>query len=211
VAGGKPQQGDRNDFEQAGPERERLIAAFGKAAAEHGYRDLSFDRVARYAGISQARIGDYFATKDEGLFAAQDAFLERLWTEALDSCGTAEEWPQRVRAAIQSVVATLVEASNLARVFIVEATGVSLAAAERQFALLDRFAELLGEGRAHYSQAAQMPPTIERALIGGVASIISAHLLAEEPQALADTQPELVELLLIPFLGKGGAAEVARS
>ncbi|HEX5990618.1 MAG TPA: hypothetical protein VFY75_10460 [Solirubrobacterales bacterium] len=148
---------------------------------------------------------------DEGLFAAQDAFLERLWSEVVDGCETSAEWPQRVRAAVQSVVAAVVEASNLARAFIVEATGANFAAAERQFALLDRFAQLLGEGRGHYRQAVEMPPATERALIGGVASIISAHLLAEEPNALADAQPELVEFLLIPFLGKEGAAEVARS
>lgn len=210
MAGGKPPIGDRDDYERAGSDRDRLIAAFGKAAAEHGYRGLTIEQVARYARVSEAQVENQFASMEQGLFAAQDAFIERLWTEVLDCCESSAEWAHRVRAALQCVVSTLVEANNLARVFIVEATGANFAAAERQFALLDRFAGLLGRGREVYPQAARMPPTIERALIGGVASIVSAHLLAEEPKALQAAQPELVELLLLPYLDRGEANAVAR-
>ncbi len=208
-----------DDFEQTasgGPqgtdgERDRLIAAFGKAAAEHGYREVTAERIARYAGLPRSRYEAHFETKERALVAAQDAFLERLWTDALTACEAAGEWPGKVRAALGAVLASLVEASTLARVFWVEATAASFAAAERQFGALERFAALLRDGRRHYPRAAALPAPTELVLIGGVASIVGAHLLAEDPAALPALEPELVETLLVPYLGEGEARRAASS
>lgn len=203
AASGEPQGTD--------DERDRLIAAFGKAAAEHGYREVTPERVARYAGLPRSRYEAHFETKERALVAAQDAFLERLWADALSACEARGEWPGKVRAALGAVIASLVEASTLARVFWVEATAASFAAAERQFAALERFATLLRDGRRHYPQAASLPVPTELVLIGGVASIVGAHLLAEDPAALPALEPELVETLLVPYLGEGEARRVASS
>jgi TetR/AcrR family transcriptional regulator len=186
-------------------ERERLIEAFAKAASEHGYRDLTVDQVVRSAGLSRARFEHHFGSKEDGLIAAQGAFLDRIWLDVVGACQTPTDWPQRVRAALQSAISAVVEASSLARVFAVEATAVSLAAAERQFASIDQFASLLGEGRRLYPRAAALPEATERALIGGVFSILSFHLLAENPSAITALESQLVELLLIPYIGEGEA------
>jgi AcrR family transcriptional regulator len=209
VAGDESEQMRSGDPGGTAGERDRLIAAFGKAAAEHGYRDVTADRVARYAGLSRDRYEAHFDSKERALVAAQDAFLERLWTDALSACEAPGEWPGKVRAAISAVIASLVETSTLARVFWVEGTAASFAAAERQFVALERFASLLREGRVRYPRAASLPAPTERILIGGVASIVGAHLLAEDPGALPALEPELVETLLVPYLGEGEARRVA--
>jgi AcrR family transcriptional regulator len=198
------------DPEGTDEERERLVAAFGKAVSEHGYKNLTLDHVIRYAGLSRARYEAHFATKEQGLIAAQDVFLDRLWLDALAACEASQEWPAKVCAALRAVISSLVETSNLARVFAVEATAASLAAAERQFAALDQFATLLRGGRHHYSRATSLPAATERALVGGIASIVSGHLLMEDPQALPALEGQLIELLLIPYLGEGEARRVAR-
>jgi AcrR family transcriptional regulator len=211
VDGGDFQQGDGRDPGGDGPERERLIAAFGKAASEHGYRDLTVELVARYAGSSPERVEQHFANKEEGLVAAHEAFLNRIWLDVLEACESTPEWPFKVRAALHSVIHSLSEAATLARVFAIEATAASFGAAERQFATLDDLARMLGDGRRHYPRASELPPATERALIGGIASILFGHLLAEEPGMLARLEPELVEVLLVPFLGSSQARQVARS
>jgi AcrR family transcriptional regulator len=210
VARGEPQQRNPSDAGGADPERARFVAAFGKAASEHGYRDLTIEQVARYAGSSPERIGVYFASKEDGLVAAQDAFLDGIWLDVLDACEAPVEWPLRVRAALRSVVVSLTEASALARVFAIEATAASVAAAERQFAVLDSFARLLRDGRRIYPRAGELPTLTERALVGGVASIISGHLLAEEPRVLAGLEPQLVELILTPYIGPRLAGQIAQ-
>jgi len=212
VPGGYSQQRaevDSGDPWDTGGDRERLVAAVAKAAAEHGYSELTVDQVTRYAGVSRASFEAHFENKEQGLVAAQDAFFDRLWRDAVAACEAPDEWPLKVRAALGAVLASLVEASNLARVFMVEAAAASLAAVERQFAILDRFAILLRDGRRHYPDAASLPDATERALVGGVASIVSAHLLMEDPQAIPALEAQLVEFLLIPYLGEEEARRVA--
>lgn len=188
-----------------------MVAAFAKAAGEHGYAKLQLGHVLRYAGVPQATLDAHFKTKEQGLLAAQNAFLERLWLDVLAACDIPGEWPLKVRAALRALLGSLVEASNLARVFAVEAPGASLAAAERQFTTLDQLATLLRDGRRHYPAAASLPDATERALVGGIASIVTGHLLVEEPQAIRNLETELVELALIPYLGESEARRAATS
>jgi AcrR family transcriptional regulator len=192
-------------------ERGRLVAAFAKAAGEHGYAGLELGHVLRYAGVPQATLDLHFQTKEQGLLAAHNAFLERLWLDVHAACDTTTEWPLKVRAALRAVLSSVVEASNLARAFAIEAPAASLAAAERQFTTLDQLAALLRDGRRHYPAAASLPPATERTVVGGIASIVIAHLLVEEPQAISDLETELVELILIPYLGQGEARLAATS
>jgi AcrR family transcriptional regulator len=201
------QAGD--DPEAADTPRERLVAAFGRVASEHGYSQLTVEQVLLYAKVSRATYEAHFETKEQGLIAAQDAFLDRLWLEVVAACDEPVEWPLRVRAALDAVLGSMVEASALARVFAVEAAATSVAAAERQLAALDRFATLLRDGRRHYPQAASLPDATERAVIGGVASILAGHLLMEDPEAIPPQEPELVELLLMPYIGVSEARRVA--
>ena len=194
---------------QPADERELLVAAIAKVAAEQGYSRLTVERVVRSAGVSEATFEEHFENREQGLIAAQDAFLERLWLDVAAACEGPGEWALKVRSAVAAVLGALVEASALARVFAIEGVAASLALAERQHEALDRFAELLREGRRLHPQAAALPETMERALVGGIASIVTRQLLVEEPQAIGSLEPELVELVLIPYLGGEGARRVA--
>ena len=211
MSGGRSQRYVRDDSGQSTPEaqRERLVAAIARGAAEQGFDKLTVEHVVRYAGVPAATFYEHFSTKEQGLMAAFDAFLDRLWLEVSAVCETDAEWPQKVKAAIDVTLSYLAEASSVARVFAVEAASASLAATERQLAALESFATLLRDGRSLYPRAAELPVPTERALVGGIASIISGHLLAEEPQVLVDLEPELIELVLIPYLGQSEAKRVA--
>ncbi|HEX5984704.1 MAG TPA: hypothetical protein VFY69_10900 [Solirubrobacterales bacterium] len=169
------------------------------------------EQVLAYARVTPEEFEAHFRSLDQGLIAAQEDFLERLRLEVATACDLDRAWPDNVRAALDAALAYVAEANAMARGFAVEATASSLAASERQYAALESFADLLREGRRFYPQAAQMPPTTERALVGGVASIISDRLLSEEPQALVDLEPQLAEFLLVPYLGRAGASRFTQN
>lgn len=210
MAGGDPRRSSRDGPGGAGEQRERIVAAIAKAASEHGYAKLTIDQVLRYAGVPRSTFEAHFESKEQGLIAAQDAFFDRLRLDVAGACDSPADWPLKVRAALRAILSSLVEANNLARVFAVEATA-SLAAAERQFAALDQFAALLRDGRRRYPHAASLPDATERALVGGIASIVSGHLLMEDPQAIPALEEELVELVLMPYLGEIEARRVAEA
>lgn len=209
MAGGQPQRRLQDEPEEREETRARLLAAVAKAAGEQGYAEVTVDRVARYAGVSDVTFFQHFESREQALIAAYDAFVERLWGEAVTACAATAPWPARVRGAIAAVIGSLTEASSIARAFLVEATASSIAGAERQIVAMERFAELLREGRGADSRSQSLPEATERTLVGGVASIVSGCLLAEDPQALPALEPQLVELVLIPYLGVDAARRAA--
>jgi AcrR family transcriptional regulator len=191
-------------------ERDRIVAAFGRAAAERGYRELTIESVARYADLPQERVEAHFESLESGLLATQLAFLERLRLDAVDACTDSSDWPRRIRSALTSVLDSLAESSQLARVLSLEVAGASLGAAENRFQVLDGFAAVLAQGRLHSRVAADLPPLMEQMIIGGLASIVARHLLTEEMDALLAAGPELVELVLTPYVGSAEARRVAQ-
>lgn len=192
-------------------EREKIVTAIAKAVAEYGYAQLTMEQVLAYAGVAPEEFEAHFPSLEQGLLAAQEVFLERLLLEVAAACDLDRPWPDNVRAALEAALAYVADANAMARGFTVEATAASLAASERQFAALGDFAELLREGRRFYPQAAEMPPETERALVGGVASIVSGRLLSEEPRALIALEPQLAEFLLVPYLGRAEANRFAQN
>lgn len=189
--------------------RERIVAAIVKAVADHGYAAFTIERALRNAGVSRAAFDEHFSSREAALVAAQEDFLDHLWHEVAVACDSSDEWPLQVRAALRAVIASLVETSRLARAFGVEATAASLVAAECQFTTLDRFAALLSGGRSLYPAAVTLPAATERAVVGGVASILLDRLFAEDPGALPALEPQLVELVLLPYLGVEEARRIA--
>jgi AcrR family transcriptional regulator len=197
------------DSGDPGDERERLLAAISRAAAEHGYDKLTVEHVIRYAGVPSATFYKHFADTEQGLMLAFDAYLDRLWVEVYAVCETDADWPRKVRATLEVTLSFLSESSAVARVFAIEAAAVNLAATERQLTTVESFAAMLREGRRLYPRAAGLPAATERTLIGGIASIVSGHLLAEEPRVLTSLEPQLTELVLMPYLGQREARRVA--
>lgn len=208
MAGGLPQRRLQAEPEEREETRARLLAAVAKAAGEQGYEQVTVERVARYAGVADVVFFQHFESREQALIAAYDSFVERLWDEAVGACAGTAPWPAQVRGAIAAVIGSLTEASAIARAFLVEATASSIAGAERQIAAMDRFAGLLREGR-DASRSHGLPEATERTLVGGIASIVSGCLLAEDPQALPALEPQLVELVLIPYVGIDEARRVA--
>lgn len=209
MAGRPPQSQPGNGSRSADDERGRLVAAVAKVAAEHGYSGLTVERIAGYAGVGREVFDAHFDSREQGLLAAQEVFLERLFWEAGAACERVAPWPLRLRAGFHAVLGSLVESAALARVFTVEADAAGLALAERRLVALDDFARLMRGGREGFPVAAALPEPTERVLVGGVASLLRQRLLREEPTVTPPLELELTELLLIPYVGPGEARRIA--
>jgi AcrR family transcriptional regulator len=199
--------------EPSGSERDRLLAAIIRSLAdEEGIAGLTAARVSRYSGLPEASYRRHFPSRTDAFIAAFDVFANRLWREVSIAREAQPDWPSEVRAGIEVSLTLLSEASALARVFAIEAPAVAgPAASERQFAVFEKYAEVLREGRDRYPVARGLPALTERVLIGGIASIVFTHLLAEEPEAIAALGPGITEVLLGPYLGLEEARRFARA
>jgi len=189
-------------------ERERIVAGVGRAIAEHGGIDVPLERLLLFAGVSREHFEHEFATREQAILAAQEEFLERLLLEVTSAAEDGGDWVRRLRSGIAAGLAYIADNRDLARVFTVEAAAAGLAVSERQFAGLDRFAALLRGAREGRPAAARLPESTERLLVGGVASIVTHQLLAEDARALEDLEPQLTELILIFYLGRDEAERI---
>lgn len=192
-------------------QRELLIDAFTRTAAERGYAKTSAEEVARRAGVSTQTFHAHFPDMRRCLSAAHDDFVERLAGQAEAAVNEEAEWADQVRTAVAVGVEFLVETASRARVFAVDAVSAGPVLLERHYASVERVAGMLRRGRERYPRAASLPGCTESILVGGIVSRIRAHLLAEEAALLPLLEPEFVEVLLTPYLGVSEAKRIART
>jgi hypothetical protein len=64
-------------------------------------------------------------------------------------------------------------------------------------------------GRELRPEAAELPDLLEPILVGGMASLVTGALLAEEHERLPAMEAQLVEIILTPYLGRDEARRVA--
>jgi AcrR family transcriptional regulator len=218
VTGDPRRYGDRaigRDGWRAGREdealrqRERLVDAFTKLAAERGLGNVTAQEVAAAADLPPDIFYENFADERQCLSAAYDAFVERLVSGAEHAIDLDEEWPQRVNQAVGGGLAFISETANRSRFFAVDALAVGPLMLDRYVAAMDRIVRLLRSGRGHFSDAPDLPAILESVLVGGIACVVGEALLAEEDARILELQPELVEILLTPYLGRTEARRIA--
>lgn len=180
-------------------ERERLVDAFTKVAAERGYAATTVEDVTAEAGLGPEAFDAHFRDLPQCLLAAYDVFLEGLAGEVEDAMDPAAPWPQQVRSGVEAALGYVIEGAGVARLFAVEALALGPPAIDRYIATIARIITLLSLGRERSPDAAALPELTEAVLVAGAVSLVTAALLAEEEAALPELQAQLVEVLLLPY------------
>lgn len=190
-------------------ERTRLVDAFTKVAAERGYGATEVERVALLAGLAPSDFDAHFGDKRQCMLAAYDRFFDRLVGEIEAALDLGDPWPLQVRSGVRAALGFVLESAPAARLFAVEALSLGPPAIERYVAAIERIVALLRLGRGRSSRAAQLPPLTEAVLAAGAVSLVTSVLLAEEQEALAGLETQLVEVLLLPYVGAEEARDLA--
>jgi AcrR family transcriptional regulator len=194
-------------------QRERLIAGLAEAIAENGYASTTIAHITRHAAVSRRTFYEHFASKDECFVAAYDTVMEQLRERVDDAYQAEDEWPRALRAGIAAMLSFLALEPNLARLSMVEALVAGPVVVERYDAAIRSLVPYLEAGREGRSPEvlAQLSPTTEEALVGGMISLISRRIIANRTAELEQLLPDLVEFTLTPYLGTTEAAAVAQA
>jgi AcrR family transcriptional regulator len=189
-------------------ERELLVDAFTKVAAERGYAKTTAGGVAAAAGLTRSAFYAEFSDKRQCLLAAYDHFFASLIEEIEEAMDLEAPWPQQVETGVAAALSFVIEQVDAARLFAVEAPAVGPPAVDRYQAAIQRIAGLLRYGRAHSAEAAALPALTEPVLAAGAVSLVTSMLLAEDQAGLPRLESELLEVLLLPYAEAGGARSV---
>lgn len=189
-------------------QRERLLAAMLRATAQLGYREMSVQDVLDRAGVSRPTFYEHFDNKEDCFLAAFDAAAARL-RERLEAAGeNAENWRERLRAALEELLRFVAEEPDAAMSLIVDARAACPSALHRRDEMLDRFASCLDREVRRESTDGARPSAIAAAgIVGGIEALLYSRLHRGETDDLESLLPSLMYFAVLPYEGHEAASE----
>lgn len=190
-------------------QRERLIAAMLKAAAELGYRQATVQDVIDRAGVSRPTFYEHFSNKEDCFLAAFDTTAARLRgrIDAAAEKGGAN-WRTRLRLSLEELLHFVGSEPEAARALIVEARAASAEALLRRDDLLDYFAGSVDAlVRDHLPDATSHSDITAAGVVGGVEALLYSRLNKGELDDLDSLLPSLMYFIVLPYEGHEAASE----
>jgi AcrR family transcriptional regulator len=191
-------------------QRRRILEATVAALAERGYAELRVSEITDRAGVSRATFYQQFRDKHDCVLAAQDAAFGHLTEVILASCATRSEWPDGVAAAIGAGLDFASNSPQEGRLVLAShhiASDPRLA--QHGLEAHRKLADIFRSSRKDSPDAGEALAVTDQAVLGAVMSVVGARLLAGEGDRLFELKPELVQMMLTPYVGDAEAQRVA--
>jgi len=207
----KPSPGRGGDAE-AGTvsplQRERILDAVERLAAERGLAGSSIEAIVKVAGVSSVTFYEFFEGKEECFVAAFERAVGEVAEElaeaaAGDPAAGGFSWSEEVATSLRALLRRIAKRPERAWLCLVEAQAGGPELSARFEAVLDRVAAKLREGRALPTAPADLPATHEEATAGALAWLLRERLEAGEGEKLEALYPELIDIALASYLGAG--------
>jgi AcrR family transcriptional regulator len=176
-----------------------------------GYSDLTVRDLIQRAGVSRRTFYQLFEDKLDCVLAAHERAFDRLSEAIVGACRSRADWADKASAAICAALELAVKEPSDARLIVASCHP----AAEPKLAECGRLAQqrlatLLRAGRKQVADPDAPLDLTEQALIGAVMAIVGERLQSDGGSALLALRPELVQIILTPYLGGRAAHQVAR-
>jgi AcrR family transcriptional regulator len=189
-------------------QRDRLAAGMIATVAEAGYHETTISQIAAAAGVSRRTFYSYFNSKEACYLATFELIEEHLLEVMGEAADGERAWPAKVRAELGAMLEALAANPNLVRFALIAPVAAGGALLERYRAFLER---LIGAVRGNRPSSRSRKPAegAELAMAGGLSALLVAKVNAGEGERLSELEPELVELVLTPYIGHEKAAAEA--
>ena len=143
-----------------------------------------------------------FATAFEAAFARLQVVLEMV-------CAGEGSWVERATAAVCQALEFAAAEPEAASVLTNGALAQGADGVGRYERLMNYLAGLLEAGRAESPHGDELPPTTERSVAGGVATIVGNRVDRGKEAELDALLPEVVQFVLTPYFGTAEARRIA--
>jgi AcrR family transcriptional regulator len=154
---------------RAAEHRERLIDAMAESIQAKGYRDTTVADVVRIARTSRRTFYEHFEDRESCFLELFDATNDRMMKEIASAVSPDRSLEEQVDLALDAYLANVTGRPALYRSFVRELSGLGRAGADRQLAVIERFARLLVElvetGRRAQPELAARPLPMDTAII----------------------------------------------
>ena len=190
-------------------QRDRIVESVIEVVSETGYAGLTVRAVIERAGVSRRTFYEHFSNKEDVFLAVYDVVVERLAADVRLAYTSGRTYPQQVALGLEMFLGRLAEFPALAHVCIVQVLAAGPDALARRAHALQTFCDLI---RPEDDGSRRIPPLAVEVAVGGIYEIVGQHVSSGETQLLPRLCPELLEVMLIPFVGpRKAAAEAGKS
>ena len=183
-------------------QRARMLDAIVWAVAEKGYPNVTVADVVARAGVSRRTFYEEFDDKLGCFLAAYETGAEQVLAEIgveLRAMRGADR-SDRLAAGIETYLRELAAEAEFARVLIVDVLGVGPEALDLRERMRMRFAQ-------HWRGIGLEDGKLVRALVGGIAELVLAEMLAGRAKELPELAPVLVRFASAVLAGAGERSE----
>jgi AcrR family transcriptional regulator len=189
-------------------QRDRLIAALTECLYEDGYSKTTVGGIGQKAHISKSVFYELFDDKYQCFIAAYDSAVERMREAAQLACADSKDWASGVRAGLSALLSHMAEEPAAASLVLVEGLHAGRDLHQRFEAAVESFVLLLREGAPVAVGGGPRPEATDEAVVGGIASMLSRHILAGDVERLEEFFPEIAEFALTPYIGSDEARRI---
>lgn len=189
---------------KASPEtRDRIMEAAVKVFASKGYHDTRVDDIVKDSNTSKGSFYFYFPSKQDIFLALVDTFANLLESRLRERLSTESSGTARVDAALRVCLETFGQYRSLAKIALVQATGLGAAFEEKRQAVNQRFIELVRENLDAAVEEKNIPPLDTEvaacAWVGALNEVVLSWVYTGKP----DPQRSLLALrrLLLSSIG----------
>jgi AcrR family transcriptional regulator len=193
-------------------QRSRILRALAELVATHGYDHVTIEQIAKRAHVSYTTFYRHFSGKDEAFLAFFDTivgFSEASIAERLER--ERASWDRQVISVLRALIEQVLADPILAHVVIVDAPAFGPAILDRYENALDAYVPLLRAGRELSPRGSNLPRTLEPTLAGSVLWSLYQPLLLGQPNRLPEALPQMIEVVLCPYIGQDSAGRLARA
>lgn len=133
----------------------------------------------------------------------------RLQVRIETACAAEARWSEQVAAGVRAALGFAAAHPAAARLLTSDALAAGKEGYARYDRMLNHFGERLLAGRALRPEGERLPEIIEKAMVGGIATIVAQRVDAGRERELPGLAAEAIQFVLTPYLGTEEARRVA--
>ena len=189
------------DPETVDLKRRRMVAAAVGVVEEVGYTRTTVAQIIARAHVSRKTFYDLFSDREDCFLAAFEQSVERARTLAAEAYRRERGWRDGVRAALGQLLLLMEDEPGVAKLCMVDALSAGPRVLERRAGLIEELTAAVDRGRGSASDSRQPPQVTAEGIVGAVHAVLHKRLIAGDGQPLVELLPQLMSMIVLPYLG----------
>jgi AcrR family transcriptional regulator len=190
-------------------QRERILRAVVEVASGTGYGALTVRDVIARAGVSRRTFYDHFDNKEQAFLAAYHHVVGRLTEDVEQGLSEGSTWSESVALGLSVFLDRLARDPALAHLLVVEVLAAGPPALASRAAAMEAFRGFLEPGFNEAPEGLPVPALAAETAIGGAYEVVYSLVLQGRTPELPALLPDLLQIVLLPFVGAQAAADEA--